>query len=143
MNKRSTNQRGFTLIELMITLAVIGILAAIAYPSYQSAVRKSHRNDGTSALLEAAQRLEIHRDRTAAYTNNPAEANILTTSTEGFYNNLQILNGPCGDTLNCYTLEIEPTSLRNQNKDTITAFRLHSTGVKERLEFGQWETGWK
>ena len=50
--KQKKQQRGFTLIELMIVVAVIGILAAIAYPSYQDQVRKSRRSDGFSALSD-------------------------------------------------------------------------------------------
>lgn len=50
--------RGFTLIELMITIAIIGILSTIAYPSYQEYLRRSARADAKAALLDNAQFLE-------------------------------------------------------------------------------------
>ena len=53
-----SHRRGFTLIELMITVAVIGILSAVALPSYQSYMERSRRADGRAALLRAAQWME-------------------------------------------------------------------------------------
>ncbi|MGC1443605.1 MAG: prepilin-type N-terminal cleavage/methylation domain-containing protein, partial [Burkholderiaceae bacterium] len=50
-----TTSKGFTLIELMITLVVIAILAAIALPSYGRYVQKASRAEAKSALLEASQ----------------------------------------------------------------------------------------
>ena len=53
-----TRPHGFTLIELMIALAIAAILASVAYPSYLSQVAKGRRADGKQALLELAQKLE-------------------------------------------------------------------------------------
>ena len=50
--------RGFTLIELLVVLAVAAILAAVAFPSYQSQVAKGRRADAKQALVELAQKLE-------------------------------------------------------------------------------------
>lgn len=66
-NMYSHRNRGFTLIELMIVVVVIGILASIAYPSYQSAVERSRRSDGQAALLQAAQLLERCYTDTGSY----------------------------------------------------------------------------
>lgn len=50
--------RGFTLIELMITVAVVAILAAVAYPSYQAHIAKGQRSQGQQVLSDVAQRQE-------------------------------------------------------------------------------------
>ncbi len=51
---KSSKQFGFTLMELMITVAVVGILASIAYPSYSSFITKSNRSEGQGELLRFA-----------------------------------------------------------------------------------------
>ena len=60
--------RGFTLIELMITVAIVAILASIAYPSYQEQVAKSRRNEATNALMIGAQALERYYSANGRYT---------------------------------------------------------------------------
>ncbi len=50
--------RGFTLVELMVTVAVLGILMSVALPSYLDSVRKGRRADAQSVLLEASQFME-------------------------------------------------------------------------------------
>ena len=67
-----TPASGFSLIELMIALAIAAILAAIAIPMYQKQVQKSRRTDARTAVLDLAGREERYLSVQASYTNVPA-----------------------------------------------------------------------
>lgn len=60
-------QKGFTLIELMIVVAIVGILGAIAYPSYQDSVRKGRRAEARAALAELLQQQERYMTQNNTY----------------------------------------------------------------------------
>ena len=65
--------KGFSLIELMIVVAIIAIISSVAYPSYQESIAKSRRADAQANLLELAQFMERH------YTANNTYQDTSTT----------------------------------------------------------------
>ena len=88
--KRFENQSGFTLIELMIVVAIIGILAAIAYPSYQGYVERTNRVDAMSEMHNIATTIESRKLAQGSYSNSlltglggnyPAQGQALYTIT--------------------------------------------------------------
>lgn len=68
-----TAQYGFTLIEVMIVVAIIGILAAIAYPSYDEYVKRGNRTEGQAFLSDVAARQERYFSQNNAYVTADAE----------------------------------------------------------------------
>ncbi|ADC63921.1 type IV pilin protein [Allochromatium vinosum] len=133
---------GFTLIELMIAVAVLGILSAIAYPSYQDYVRKGRRSDGQSSLMSAVQKMEIYYSSNGTYTTDLNAANISSNSDEGYYTiSLAAATTAC-PIVRCFRLEATPTSKHGQNNDKIQGFSYSSTGQKQNKQGGSWAGGW-
>ena len=98
-NKKTDMNRvsdGFTLIELMIAMAIMAILAAIAVPSYQEFILKARRSEGQSALLDIAARQEQFFLDNHRYTNDISDLGRGTKTTvlskEGYYS----VSAACG-----------------------------------------------
>ena len=71
----NNKNKGFTLVELMIVIAIIGILAAVGYPAYTNAVKKGNRADAIDSLMSLANRMEeyyMNNDTYAGATINAA-----------------------------------------------------------------------
>lgn len=68
MNRRNNRPGGFTLIEVMVVVVIVGILASIAYPSYQDIVRQTRRSDALSALMDMMAKQERYFTDFNTYT---------------------------------------------------------------------------
>ncbi|SDU20418.1 type IV pilin protein [Halopseudomonas salegens] len=114
-------QSGFTLIEVMVVVAIVGILAAVAYPAYTEQVKKTRRAEVSSVLLENAHMLERHYTRNGSYeggqvhglmtqspTSGSAVYSITVTRTEDTYllEAVAVIGGVMeGDTCATYSLD--------------------------------------
>ena len=126
--------KGFTLIELMIVVAIVGIVAAIAYPSYQEQVAKSRRGDCSGALVGLAQSME--RFYTVNNTYLGAADAGGNTGLPAVYSTTCPVDGGtptynltiAAATASTYTVQAAPTG--PQTGDRCGTFTLTNTGVK-------------
>lgn len=79
------SSRGFSLIELMIVVAIVAILGAIGYPSYQRYLLSSHRVEAKEMLLDAANRQETYFMDFNQYASAAAALNMVDVSDSGYY----------------------------------------------------------
>jgi len=120
---------GFTLVELMITVAIVGILAAIAIPSYLSYVRQANRTDATHALTVSAQALERCYSQNFTYAGCPTVSAGSTTSAQSYYTiTVALTTNP-----QAYTITATPLKSPQLADSTCTSFTLNSIGQQHAV----------
>lgn len=131
------NSKGFTLIEMLIAVAIVAILAAIAMPSYQDSIMKSRRSDGIAALLKLQLAQEKFRSNCRFYAGTFAAAdncgvdaansslNFSTTSEEGFYT--ISVTAAAG---NGYTITADPIGSQAADGDCDPLQYIYPAGIK-------------
>ncbi len=108
-------QRGFSLIELMVAVAIVAILASIAVPAYDSVIRKTRRSEARDELLRIAGMEEKFYTTNNVYTNDTTVLDIPSdgkTPHDAYSLTVTLTNGGQGYTLTA-------TALGEQTKDTI------------------------
>jgi type IV pilus assembly protein PilE len=140
MNNRQ-RQRGLTLIELVVVMMIVGILAAVAIPSYRDYVTRSQRSDAKDAVLALATQQEKHYLQCNAYATAidaatdcaAGELQGAAASKNGWY----ALATASANTALAFTATATAVNGQNQWKDTeCRSFTVNQAGVRSALDAG-------
>ena len=136
MKDNAIKHKGFTLVELMVVLAILALLVGVALPAYDAQVTKTRRSDAKTALTQAAALQERYYMRTtpSSYAG-AADIDKIggSSSPEGHYTITVDITGCSGGRPNgsCYQLTATPTAGGAQVNDTACAsFVITDTGAK-------------
>jgi type IV pilus assembly protein PilE len=122
---RRPNARGFSLIELMIAVAIVAILAAVAYPSYRQYLRRGARADAQAHMMDLAGRQGQFLIDNRAYA---ASVGALGMTTPASVSGKYAIAIATGDTPPSFTITATP--IGDQANDTCGTLTLDSAGVK-------------
>ena len=110
-----SRSRGFTLIEVMIAVVIVGILASIAYPSYREHIKRGHETEAKGQMMEAAAALEAHRAKNFTYGGTLASLAPTLDANDNYTAVLSI-----GGSNLSYTITATPSSSLMSGMPTLT-----------------------
>jgi type IV pilus assembly protein PilE len=126
---------GFTLVELMIVVAIIGILAAIAYPAYQQYVLRANRAEAKAILTETAQFMERYYTTNGTYVDGGLLSDVSPKGASGSAIKYDI-DFSAGPSATAFTLRAAPAG--GQTNDSCGTLTLSNTGVQTPATAGCW-----
>ena len=124
--------KGFSLIELMAVVVIIGILAGIAIPSYKQYIERASRNDGMTALLDIMRAQENFFANEFTYTTDLSKVNYLFSSSDKY----KITASKCGATPLTECVKLTATGKNSQANDG--DLTLDSRGERKYKESLDW-----
>lgn len=127
MKNKKNNIAGFTLIELMITVAIIGILASIVYPSYVDSVTRSNRTEAQRELSRIANLQEQFYNDFRRYTNDMTELGL---NADPFVTDLGHYSLDATINNATFTLTATPLGTQLSNDTACPALTISETGQK-------------
>ena len=131
--------RGFTLLELMIVVAIVGILAGVAYPSYIGYVKRAQRTEARTVLMDASQFMQRFYAANNRYDTAVLPAALTRAPTNGAQR--YTIRIAAGVTRTAFTLEAVP--MGTMSTDKCGRITLNQAGVRGRSGTETLEKCWK
>jgi len=142
--------RGFTLIEVMITVAIVAILAAIALPAYRDQISRGKRSDMQAALVENAGYMQRYYEANNTYLSTGTGANAISPSLPNSQSpktgskNYDFAIDSTATTATTFTLTAAPTGSMSSDKcGTFTIDNLGQRGIKNAVAGQSVATCWR